>query len=239
MRAAAAPRDAPGLPGLPGDRRRRRADRLHHRPAARWAKCPQVTMPDALPHRRQRRSAPRPVRKKPTPWKSCAARTSSNSPRASPMDDQLSAPADAEGGRQHHHRPHHARRCQDPALPLQYPVPVRVLLRRLRRGRSRSAPRQPGRASSSAAATTARALPASTRRWCRCIWACARVIAKSFARIHAANLINAGILPLTFADPDDYDKIAQGATLTITGHLLPAWTAASSPRRWKTARPAS
>ena len=35
------------------------------------------------------------------------------------------------------------------------------------------------------------------------------VIAKSFARIHAANLINAGILPLTFADPADYDRISQ------------------------------
>lgn len=44
------------------------------------------------------------------------------------------------------------------------------------------------------------------------------VIAKSFARIHAANLINAGILPLTFADPDDYDALTQGETLTLTGH---------------------
>ena len=42
------------------------------------------------------------------------------------------------------------------------------------------------------------------------------VIAKSFARIHAANLINAGIMPLTFANPDDYDKIAQGDCLTLT-----------------------
>ena len=41
------------------------------------------------------------------------------------------------------------------------------------------------------------------------------VIAKSFARIHAANLINAGIVPLTFADPDDYDKLAQGEALRI------------------------
>ena len=41
------------------------------------------------------------------------------------------------------------------------------------------------------------------------------VIAKSFARIHAANLINAGIVPLTFADPDDYDKLAQGDALRI------------------------
>ena len=41
------------------------------------------------------------------------------------------------------------------------------------------------------------------------------VIAKSFARIHVANLINAGILPLTFADPADYDALAQGAQLRI------------------------
>ncbi len=39
------------------------------------------------------------------------------------------------------------------------------------------------------------------------------VIVKSFARIHKANLINAGILPLTFKNPDDYDKIAQGDTV--------------------------
>ena len=42
------------------------------------------------------------------------------------------------------------------------------------------------------------------------------VIAKSFARIHVANLINAGILPLTFADPVDYDALEQGATLRLT-----------------------
>ena len=41
------------------------------------------------------------------------------------------------------------------------------------------------------------------------------VIAKSFARIHIANLINAGILPLTFADPADYDALEQGAKLTF------------------------
>ena len=43
------------------------------------------------------------------------------------------------------------------------------------------------------------------------------VIAKSFARIHAANLVNAGILPLTFADADDYDLLEQGGTLSIDG----------------------
>lgn len=41
------------------------------------------------------------------------------------------------------------------------------------------------------------------------------VIAKSFARIHAANLINAGILPLIFTDPSDYDRINEGDTLTL------------------------
>ena len=41
------------------------------------------------------------------------------------------------------------------------------------------------------------------------------VIAKSFARIHVANLINAGILPLTFLNPDDYDRIEQGTALQI------------------------
>ena len=43
------------------------------------------------------------------------------------------------------------------------------------------------------------------------------VIAKSFARIHAANLINAGIMPLTFADPSDYDKISQNDELRLVG----------------------
>lgn len=41
------------------------------------------------------------------------------------------------------------------------------------------------------------------------------VVAKSFARIHAANLINAGILPLTFENPEDYDMLQQGDELRI------------------------
>ncbi|MBQ4378239.1 MAG: aconitate hydratase [Treponema sp.] len=41
------------------------------------------------------------------------------------------------------------------------------------------------------------------------------VITKSFARIHKANLINYGIIPMTFANPADYDKIAQGDTLEL------------------------
>ena len=43
------------------------------------------------------------------------------------------------------------------------------------------------------------------------------VVAKSFARIHAANLINYGILPLTFVNADDYDRLTQGDELTISG----------------------
>jgi aconitate hydratase len=43
------------------------------------------------------------------------------------------------------------------------------------------------------------------------------VIAKSFARIHYANLINFGILPLTFADPSDLDRIEQGDLVSIEG----------------------
>ena len=43
------------------------------------------------------------------------------------------------------------------------------------------------------------------------------VAAKSFARIHQANLINNGILPLTFADEADYDRISQGDTLCLPG----------------------
>ena len=43
------------------------------------------------------------------------------------------------------------------------------------------------------------------------------VVTKSFARIHVANLINAGILPLTFQEEGDYDRFSQGSKLTITG----------------------
>ncbi len=42
------------------------------------------------------------------------------------------------------------------------------------------------------------------------------VITKSFARMHKANLINSGIIPLTFADAADYDKISLNDTLELT-----------------------
>jgi len=43
------------------------------------------------------------------------------------------------------------------------------------------------------------------------------VVAKSFARIHVANLINFGIVPLTFENPEDYERIAEGDALEIRG----------------------
>ncbi len=41
------------------------------------------------------------------------------------------------------------------------------------------------------------------------------IVAKSFARLHLANLVNWGILPLVFEEPQDYDHISQGDTLII------------------------
>ena len=41
------------------------------------------------------------------------------------------------------------------------------------------------------------------------------VLAKSFARIHMANLVNSGILPMTFADETDYEKIKSGDELVM------------------------
>lgn len=43
------------------------------------------------------------------------------------------------------------------------------------------------------------------------------VVTKSFARIHCANLINAGILPLNFKNEADYDKITEGDELSLEG----------------------
>ncbi|WP_027720414.1 aconitate hydratase [Maridesulfovibrio zosterae] len=41
------------------------------------------------------------------------------------------------------------------------------------------------------------------------------VIVKSLARIHRANLVNFGILPLVLSDKSDYDKLSEGSSLTI------------------------
>ena len=43
------------------------------------------------------------------------------------------------------------------------------------------------------------------------------VLARSFARIHETNLKKQGLLPLTFADPADYDKVREGDKTSIVG----------------------
>jgi aconitate hydratase len=43
------------------------------------------------------------------------------------------------------------------------------------------------------------------------------VVAKDYARIHWQNLPNFGVLPLSFADPGDYDRVAQGDVLVFEG----------------------
>ena len=50
------------------------------------------------------------------------------------------------------------------------------------------------------------------------------VIAKSFARIHMANLINSGILPLTFENESDYDRISEGDDLVIQNARGTVWS---------------
>jgi aconitate hydratase len=42
------------------------------------------------------------------------------------------------------------------------------------------------------------------------------ILTKSYARIHRSNLINFGILPLTFKDPEEYARIQQGDRLRLT-----------------------
>ena len=119
-----------------------------------------------------------------------------------------------EGGRQHHDRPHHAGRREDPAVPQQHPVPFELLLHRVRQGlpgaregirqghHRRRAELRPG-------------LVARTRGARALYLGIKAVLAKSFARIHCANLANAGIVPLTFEDATDYDRIDQMDDLAL------------------------
>jgi aconitate hydratase len=50
----------------------------------------------------------------------------------------------------------------------------------------------------------------------RFLGACA-VIVRSFARIHQSNLKKQGVLPLTFADPADYDKVRETDRVSVRG----------------------
>ncbi len=60
------------------------------------------------------------------------------------------------------------------------------------------------------------------------------VIAKSFARIHFANLVNFGVVPLTFASAADFDRVEQGQRLrvgAVHGGLESGTLVAKSPGR--------
>jgi aconitate hydratase len=46
---------------------------------------------------------------------------------------------------------------------------------------------------------------------------CAAVLARSFARIHESNLKKQGLLPLTFAEPADYEKVREDDRLSVLG----------------------
>ena len=47
----------------------------------------------------------------------------------------------------------------------------------------------------------------------RGIWDCESCWQRGFARIHRQNLINYGVLPLVFVDPEDYDRLRTGDVL--------------------------
>ena len=51
------------------------------------------------------------------------------------------------------------------------------------------------------------------------------VLVKSFARIHETNLKKQGMLPLTFADPADYDKVHPSSCIIDLHYLFPDFMA--------------
>ena len=70
--------------------------------------------------------------------------------------------------------------------------------------------------SPSVTSTTARADSREHAAMSPRLLGCKAVIVRSFARIHETNLKKQGVLPLTFSDPDDYDKIFEADTISIT-----------------------
>jgi aconitate hydratase len=54
------------------------------------------------------------------------------------------------------------------------------------------------------------------------------VFAKSFARIHRSNLINSGIIPLVFENPNDYSDFAQGHELVMENAISQVQNAATN-----------
>ena len=58
--------------------------------------------------------------------------------------------------------------------------------------------------------------PVESPRTLPCSPTVCAVIAKSFERIHSANLVNFGIMPLTFTNESDYDGLDTGAELEFS-----------------------
>ena len=159
---------------------------------------PDFTLPDEFTNQRQYdRRRPRPKRKW-TALRSCAARTSSRSrrPRRCRRSHRLQTARSRSATTS---PPTTSCRPAQRFCPYRSNIPyhIQILLRRLRRNVPRSAPRvarqqhycrrrklRPG------------LVPRTRRTGCRCTWALRLSSPKVFARIHCANLINAGILPL-------------------------------------------
>ena len=199
----------PGLPVQSGDGGRVRAHRCDHRsPRSRHA----VSALPATEHGSSVNTAmlvpPHGGRAHDACWSRDP--TSRRSRTSSRCRETLVGTGAAEGRRQRLDRRDPARRCAGAAVPQQHPgdQPVRVLADRrapITTARSRSASRgghfvvggdNYGQGSSREhAAIAPRYLGLHA------------VIAKRFARIHAQNLVNFGVLPLTFADPADYERV--------------------------------
>ena len=167
-----------------------------------------------------------------------AARTARRRSRRGTVRTSRGLRGVAEGHGQVHDRPHVARGAvapvpRPPHEHLAEPVPRRDQRVRARRRRARRrlrdgagvrSPTSPAstrtRASSgspSVTRTTAKARRASTRRWNRGTWAGGRCSCARSPGSHEANLKKQGVLPLTFADPADYDKIRADDASTSSG----------------------
>ena len=119
------------------------------------------------------------------------------------LGDNVSTDHIQPGGRRCHHLPHEHARAGGFHLQA--------------RGRDFRPPRERGgRGIIVGAKTYGQGSAREQAAICPMILGVRAVIAKSFARIHRANLINWSILPLTFDNEDDYEKIDQGQSLSIS-----------------------
>ncbi len=122
-----------------------------------------------------------------------------------------------QGRRQHQHGHHHARRQQSAALPQQHPRDQRLRIRGHRSGLPEPVPGTKASASSSAARTTAKVPPASTRPWPRGIWAFGSRSSRASPASTRPTWSTSASCPLEFADPADYDSIEQGDLISLDG----------------------